>query len=325
LYRDVLYWGAPSFDIRHRQYSPNLVLLVLTMKNAEKSGISGIDLTIGKGDLKERFSTSRVILPWIELYSRPSQFYKRKLSAAAVKATRKAIERAGGADAWDRKIKPRAALEMARLGRARQRGLLASLGIAAGYTAHLIGEHTRGIVFIARPEDVRKVGPQLSAGETCVFHENELNDLVKRDRWNDAVAREIAVKVRNFTDVVRSGRTFHTVLVNDRLAAWGYSYSPSEPATLTEVGGATLEFEPESVSLYDFYTLPEFRGKKLYQALLSHILSMRFSSGAKQAYITVLEKNAPSRVAIERVGFKPVTINEITRFLKWKKLRSTRV
>jgi CelD/BcsL family acetyltransferase involved in cellulose biosynthesis/GNAT superfamily N-acetyltransferase len=324
-YRDVLYWGAPSFDIVHRQYSPNLLLLVLTMKKSGVWGFTGIDLTIGEGDLKERYSTSRVDLPWIELYARPSQFFARKLRVAAAKTGRNVIERVGGAGTWKKRIKPGAATAAAKLTRARERGWVGSLRMGARVVGRLIGEHTRGIVFIARPEDVREVQPQLSAGENCVFHDNELNDLLKRDRWGDAVSREIAVKVKDFTDLVRAGKTFHTVLVNDRLAAWGYSYSPSEPATLTEVGGAILEFEPQSVSLYDFYTLPEFRGRKLYQALLSHILSTHFSSGARQAYITVLEKNAPSRVAIERVGFKRVTINEVTRFLKWKKLRSTRV
>ena len=84
---------------------------------------------------------------------------------------------------------------------------------------------------------------------------------------------------------------------------------PSGPAQLTETPGASLEFEPGAVSLYDFHVLPEFRGRRLYQALLTDILQKRFAEGASTAYITVLASNAPSRAAIERVGFKLVRRN----------------
>ena len=67
VWRGILYWGAPSFDICEKQYSPNLVLLVLGMQNRETWGFPvGYDLTIGRGEMKERFSTNRVDVPrWI--------------------------------------------------------------------------------------------------------------------------------------------------------------------------------------------------------------------------------------------------------------------
>ena len=79
VYKKVLYWGAPAFDIRYNQYSPNLVLLILTMKNAEAWDLLGIDLTVGKGDLKERFSTSRADVPFVEIYPRLRAYYWRAL------------------------------------------------------------------------------------------------------------------------------------------------------------------------------------------------------------------------------------------------------
>ncbi|HET8550077.1 MAG TPA: GNAT family N-acetyltransferase [Bryobacteraceae bacterium] len=322
VYKRVLYWGAPSFDVRYRQYSPNLVLLVLTMKNAAEWGFDGIDLTIGKGDLKERFSTSRVDLPWIELYARQHAYFLRKGRIALAGAGRAVAQRIRGENAWEKRFKPFAARIAHKASRAREMGLAGAILHTAKLGVAKFGEHTRGIVFMARPEDVREISAALQAGEICEYHDNELRDLAKRDVWNDSVAREIATKVRSFTDIVRVGRTLHTVVVNDRLAGWGLSYWPTEPARLTEVGNARLEYPPDSVSLYDFYTLPEFRGRRLYQSLLTYILRKRFREGAKQAYITVLERNVASRKAIERVGFRPVCINEFTRFLRWKKLRS---
>ena len=69
--------------------------------------------------------------------------------------------------------------------------------------------------------------------------------------------------------------------------------------------------------MYDFYTLPEFRCKS-YQALLVHILRLRFGQGAKLAYIGVAANNVASRKAIERVGFRLIMINSFYRFRSGK-------
>jgi GNAT superfamily N-acetyltransferase len=185
-----------------------------------------------------------------------------------------------------------------------------------------IGERTRAIVFMARPEDVRQANPELKAGEKVTCHDNDIYTFLNRSRWDDSSAREIGNMVRHYADFLRTGRTIHTIQVNDRLAAWGCSWYPTEPALLTEAGGARLEFLPNSVSLHGFYTLPEFRGRKLYQALLSYVLAKRFAEGAAHAYISAGVSNIPSLRAIERVGFKAVKVFEWSRFLKWSQLRS---
>jgi len=122
---------------------------------------------------------------------------------------------------------------------------------------------------------------------------------------------------------MRKGRSLHTVLVDGRLAGWGWSYWPQGPE-LIDVTQTELEFAPNSVSLYDFYTIPEFRGRRLYQALLTHILRTRFAEGAERAYIMVQDTNVASLKAIERVGFRLVMVDEINRVFGWKKLRHTK-
>ena len=89
-----------------------------------------------------------------------------------------------------------------------------------------------------------------------------------------------------------------------------------EHIALTETPGAVRDFEANAVSLYDFHTIPEFRGRRVYQALLSRILARRFAQGAARAYITVLLSNTPSRVAIERVGFQLIREHHYRRLLK---------
>jgi RimJ/RimL family protein N-acetyltransferase len=323
VFKDVLYWGAPSFDVRQRQYSPNLVLLALTMHNSAAWGFpTGVDLTMGKGEVKERFSNSRVEVPLVDLYKRPSQFYSRKLRAALSHGARNLYERVAGDGAWEKRFKPAVENVIDKLSQARDLGPAETLRRVFSWTGRLVGERTRGIVFIARPQDAREIQPELKPGEVCTYHDNELYDLLKQNHHNDGTAREIAALAREYSDLQRSGRTLHTLLVNDRLAAWGISYKPQEPAKLTEVGGAILEFAPDSASMYGFYTLPEFRNRRIYGALLTYVLKKHFAGGIAQAYISVLENNAPSRKAIERAGFRAVGTNEFRRFLRWKKLVS---
>jgi CelD/BcsL family acetyltransferase involved in cellulose biosynthesis/GNAT superfamily N-acetyltransferase len=323
VFRRVLYWGAPSFDVRHRQYSPNIVLLALTMAERASWGFDGIDLTIGKGEVKERFSTSRVDLPWLELHTRRDRFIVRQVRAASATAGKAIAARvSGNGDVWDARVKPVAERVGRRMTRLRELGPAQALTRAATVACGKIAGHRRGLVYCAVASDVLDVKPALRPGETLEIRDNAIEDLAKRDIWNDDAAREIAFKVRTFTDCVKNNRTFHTLTIDDRLAAWGYSYWPTGPATLTEIGDVRLDYEPNSVSLYDFYTLPEFRGRRLYSKLLAWILQKRFAEGAERAYISVLEKNRASRTAIERVGFKPVQLNEALWLFKWRRLRS---
>ena len=60
-----------------------------------------------------------------------------------------------------------------------------------------------------------------------------------------------------------------------------------------------------SVALYDFYSHPDFRGRGLYRATISHMLQQAFADEAiEYAYISVLADNVPSRHVIEKVGFE---------------------
>ena len=93
------------------------------------------------------------------------------------------------------------------------------------------------------------------------------------------------------------------MLVGGLLAGWGFS----TPARSGKGWLMALFDSPSSaVLLISFYTIPEFRGRKLYQALLAHILMQRFSEGAARAYIFVKQRNQPSLRAILRVGFRLV-------------------
>jgi CelD/BcsL family acetyltransferase involved in cellulose biosynthesis/GNAT superfamily N-acetyltransferase len=325
LWHRVLLWGAPSFDIREKQYSPNLVVLVLGMQNREAWGFpEGVDLTVGGGEMKQRFSTRRVNLPWVDLFGSARDYYPTKLRKFFASKGRQ-ITNSIRQDSWETQLKPSAEKLAYKLGRAREMGFVGSLKRITKASTGLIGERGRGLLFTLTLENLRETEPVLNPGEICSFHENEFRDLLRWRGDSLEISGLIYEKARSIPEFVKKERTLHTVLINGSLAGWGISYLPNEPAELSESGGAIVEFQPRSVSLYDFYTLPEFRGRRIYKALLAHILRLRFGQGSKYAYIGVDAKNVPSRKAIESVGFRLATVNTFYRFLKWKKLNTKRL
>jgi ribosomal protein S18 acetylase RimI-like enzyme len=166
-----------------------------------------------------------------------------------------------------------------------------------------------GLVYEMLPQEWRPVTPRTAEGDVIEVHRNRVEDLLLWSGSALSTASAITECARNYSRCRATGRDFHTILLNGQLAGWGYSYFPEEPAQLTETPGVELNFPPNSVSLYDFHVIPTFRGRRLYQHLLSEILRQRFAEGAKQAYIGVLDSNSPSREAIVRVGFRLVARN----------------
>lgn len=61
---------------------------------------------------------------------------------------------------------------------------------------------------------------------------------------------------------------------------------------------------PSEVALFDFMTLPEFRGRGLYTNALSYLVR-KDKSGARSVYIAVDPNNIPSVKGIQRAGFSP--------------------
>ena len=319
----VLYWGAPAFDIQEAQRSPGLIMLAMIMQNAERLGLRGIDLTIGTEDYKKRFSTEGVDLPTVEVYSRPGRYHAQLIRDGIVGAAKSVVGRLKGPNEWDRIIDSLAAIRV-KTERANKLGVDESLARLATRVARVVREHSRWMTYIAKIEDVHEVAPVLLAGELLSFHENQIGDFLKWDGSARETNQEISVRVRRAPQAIRQGRTLHTLLVNDRLAGWGWSYWPQEPEMI-DVTQAVLNFDPKSISLYDFYTIPEFRGRRIYQSLLGHILQERFAQGAEQAYIMVQDTNVASRKAIERIGFRLVAIDEVKRLLRSTRLHHSAV
>ncbi len=102
---------------------------------------------------------------------------------------------------------------------------------------------------------------------------------------------------------IENGTRAYTVCIDDRLAHVGW-LTHGLQSYMTEVK-QSMTFPVGSVALFDFYSHPDFRGRGLYRATISHMLQQAFADEAiAYAYISVLADNAPSRHVIEKIGFE---------------------
>lgn len=313
VWRDVLLLGPPSIRLEEEQRSPAVILLSWIIQNAESLGLKGFDLTIGESDFKKRLGNQCVELSMVEIHAGKRGYYAQAARDAIVNGAKRVVERVAGPESWKSKVKPAAEWLAYKRERLAEMGVAEALRTGAGEVLSRVYDRREGLVYAMRPAELRSMEPKLAAGETFDVHDNCVDDLLLWNGSSPNTASLITHCARIYARARHAGRSFHTVVVNGRLAGWGYSYLPTEPAQLTETPGASLDFEPGAVSLYDFQVLPEFRGRRLYQALLTDILRKRFAAGASPAYITVLESNTASRIAIERVGFRAVRRNSYRR------------
>ena len=324
VWRGLLLLGPPSIRLEDEQRSPAVILLAWIIQNAAALGLAGFDFTVGECDFKERLGNQRVEVTAIEVFANTRQYRRRTARSAAVAAAKKAVAGIAGDDAWRTKVKTFAAWADYKRRRLAEMGVMESVMTGLRAAVSRVYDRRTGIVYTMTPDRLRPVEPVLRPGEIFEAHENHIEDLLLWNGTSPSVETALTACARSYSRVRNANRSLHTVVVDGNLAGWGYSYVPAEPANLTETPGAVLEFEPDSVSLYDFHVLPEFRGRRLYQALLTAILRKRFAEGAARAYITVLESNAPSRTAIERVGFAAIRRNRYRRVLTKEKLTSER-
>jgi hypothetical protein len=130
----------------------------------------------------------------------------------------------------------------------------------------------------------------------------------------DAV--ELKATVRHAVASLRRGHTLHTLLRNGSIAAWGWSFRPSDRATLP---GSQLSFAvpPGSVVLHDFHVTQISGGAAAYEIALAHTLRTSLAEGAKHAYVCCTNIDSSFRAAIEKLGCRLAGKHRFVRFLWW--------
>jgi hypothetical protein len=269
-WRDVLYWAAPWFDFRQQQYSPGLLLVLLTMQRAEAWGLTAFDLTEGEGHLKERYSTSCVPLSIVELYTRPSRYLRRRTRDQVVTATRGLLRALGSENVWRGWARP-ALVESAHVLRSalrmRPRQAAARLGTLRGWRP------SRTLALRA-PDGGRPMQTPLPPGHE--IRTNEIADLLKGT--HDPVVRNQVSRAARKLSRAR-GSDFHTMVRDGKLVAWGCSR--------TNAGQGSVLFAAEipaaATVLHDFDAPPG--EDKALTTLLAQVLHECRRHGAPQVWL----------------------------------------
>jgi CelD/BcsL family acetyltransferase involved in cellulose biosynthesis/ribosomal protein S18 acetylase RimI-like enzyme len=292
--RDVLYWGAPAHDIAEEKNSPGQLLLALLIQTAATEGLVGIDFTLGTEEFKQRFGNERVELPTIEVYPSARRYHLRRARDAAAKSVKRLAQKLDNTRA------------LHTLTRSEWPRTISAHGLRPAVRAlarRAFGRRTSDVRYVATPVTIVAAAPQLIAGATCTFRQNELSDLA---RWPNCAPETLAAltrAVRSAPEALRRGAALHTVLIDERLAGWvwaqGRQTAQAENATTAPDASAQI------ITLADCYVLPEWRGRNIGAALLAHVLQMEFAAGRSRVEIICPATDARAQKVVERAGFRP--------------------
>jgi ribosomal protein S18 acetylase RimI-like enzyme len=102
---------------------------------------------------------------------------------------------------------------------------------------------------------------------------------------------------------LESGRRCYGAWVEGRLAAYGWvSFNQEWVGELR----LELQLQPGEAYIWDCATLPEFRQRGLYSALLVYIVGELREENISRFWIGADLENLPSQKGIARAGFRPV-------------------
>jgi hypothetical protein len=167
------------------------------------------------------------------------------------------------------------------------------------------------VVFEIRPEQVNPVTPTLSAGRWSAG-----SSLVAAFPHVSSLPAGVIAEMKTAPPMQK----IHWIEVDGRLASFGFS-TPWEGAWRLSEARSSIDVPTGSVCLTTFETLPDLRGHRLYQSVLTAMLLEHFGRGARRAYIWCRRDNLPSYRAITRVGFRETAIHRYRRLLGLARLQ----
>jgi CelD/BcsL family acetyltransferase involved in cellulose biosynthesis len=311
LWKDVLYWAAPWFDFREQQYSPGLLLVLLTMQRAEEWGLKAFDLTEGEGYLKERFSTNCVSLSIVELYARPSQYLRRRARDHAVRATRRVLRAFRSESvwpAWTTALSDSAYVLRTAAGMPPRQ--------ACRYIAAAVRDFWPARTIALRAPDTGT----LTQNPLPPGHEirtNEIGDLLQ-GAHDPFLLTHVARMARTLSKA--RGSDFHSILREGKLLAWGCS------RILQESGSdlSNLNIAPHAAVLHDFAALPG--EEAALTTLLAHVVTECRRNGAPQIWLIATNLDRATQLAFHSAAFQttpqgpdPTLTHEVLRSLLWRR------
>jgi hypothetical protein len=123
---------------------------------------------------------------------------------------------------------------------------------------------------------------------------------------SDLAALASAMGLADMTEVQRrfdSGRRCFVVLVGDSIASYGWVSRDVESIGELE---RSFRMAPDEAYIWDCATLLPYRGKRLYCALLDHMVTALCREGTRRIWIGASLDNTPSIRGFAAARFRPV-------------------
>ncbi len=150
----------------------------------------------------------------------------------------------------------------------------------------------RGILYAMDSDEVPRVSPRLAADM------REVNrDSAERLAAAMGMADSKAVLKR-----LATGRRCFAVWIDNKIAAYGWVSHTAEYIGEQE---REIRMQPREAYIWDCATLPEYRGQRLYTALLSYMVAVLRAEGVRRVWIGTALSNQPSLRGFVNAGFRP--------------------
>ncbi len=307
--RDSVGLGLIAHSPFLSQDSAGKIQLLLLIQQLAQEGLKTFDLTPG-GDYKDRFSNTEDEAYTVTFYFTPKSYiqYRLRSYSAAVSKSLLARLRLDPKRVADR-IREKLVEGLSRASRTSPR----ELPVKAGrFVQRWMWRRSELRLYSM---DVRDWKP---LPEDPRVRRDEVNDLlrfVSAESWQPSRRQFL----RHASELIETGNHCYTVCEGEKLVHYGWLLDRQEISVLGG-GRPDWHFPPNSAVAFDFYTLPEARGRGLYRKSLSCILNAAASvPGTERVFICVEADNAPSRRVIEKLGFEyEKSIVTTRRFGKWR-------
>ena len=287
---NTIYIGLSGFDPTEYKNSPGTLLMALLAKFARSEGYKYIDLTPGGDAYKQRFSNSVTALYMPMIYFNTIDKLKDEF-ICILKFYAKSLLTMGG-----RSEKFITFIREINIKDFQNKLKRITFGKVARKFIYLFYNNRVYLRYRLKKEDFT-----FKNNTSIKVNKQKYADLLEYSGSNPWKSKQEIVS--GALDRFANGETLYSIMIDNLLAHWGWLTKGGKTHFFTEVD-MTCDSLPNTYILYDFYTEPKYRRKKLYLINMIEMINDSFENGADEVFIGVRRDNFPSRKAIEKVGFK---------------------
>ncbi len=280
--RTAVHLGILAHSPVYAQHSPGKLHLLFLAQQLAADGIDTFDLTPG-GNWKDRFASDHDSVARLTVFASRSAAIKSEMVARTAGVARRLLKTA--------RIEPAAIKAV--LARASRRPMRAVTSVLRQSKSKLYHQAELRAYTMNRDRVPTSAEPGSASRDA-------LADLLEFVEAPGTPSRAVFFRTANAR--LEAGHHVYTRVQNGRLVHWGWLAENQEKGFMDEVH-QELVYPPGSTVLYDFYTLPDQRGRGLYASTLRQMMGDAAALDTQALFIFVLADNAPSRRVIEKAGF----------------------